>query len=136
MILKHVIGVWRSPEYTAHKLQKSAGTSTTASYVEAPRNPMTLDVTQQYGCSFFDLNTWSNGEIGGAEHVIGVFHADHSSFTILELREDFEGGTTAIITGSHDGEVIHFSYAGTSADGLAGMVFNTDLVLVEAPSFD
>ena len=123
-----ILGSWQSGEYEAHKLQTADDPS--GSYVLLSGLSMTLEVTMQHGassCSFHGVNTWSNGAMGGSEDGVGVFHEDGKTFTILELEGHPEGGTTAIVTGSYDGATIHWHYAGTSSNGDAGTVFDTDL---------
>jgi len=45
-------------------------------HIELTGFRMTLDITQQNGCHFSATNIWSNGEMEGTEHTVGVLNPD------------------------------------------------------------
>lgn len=121
-------GSWVSPEYVAHKLDTASGKGV---HIEMPGLSMTLTITMQTDasdCSFHGEHTWGNGASGGTEYLVGVVHDDGESYTMAEIPEHPEDGSTGIITGTvvFDGGkeewVMHWHYVGISRTGSNGVV--------------
>lgn len=114
-------GLWTSSEYEALAVQLD-GTHTVLSGLT-----MSLEVVQDDTCHFRATNTWSNGTIGGTEHVAGVVHHDDVTVTLLEVPDHPEGGSTARIHGRFVDGHLAWEYAGHAASGEQAIVFGTYL---------
>ena len=122
-----ISGTWTSPPYAALSVNLD-GTHTTLEGLS-----MTLEITQDDACHFQALNTWSNGTLGGSEHVAGVVHNSGETLSMVEVSEHPEGGSSARVHATYEGEHIAFEYAGHSADGQRAVVFSTYLSRAEEP---
>lgn len=124
-----ITGTWTSGKYEALSVHKD-GTHSTITGLS-----MTLKVEHQSGCHFRALHTWTNGEIGGTEHLAGVLHNDDTSITMVEVGEHPEGGTSGHIIGKLVGaNKIDWEYAGIAKDGSKANVFSTTLFKEESPN--
>ena len=120
-------GTWTSTTYEALSVNLD-GTHSTLADLE-----MTLEITQDEDCHFQALNTWSNGTLGGSEHIAGVVHNTGETISMVEVSEHPEGGTSARIHATWEDGHIAFEYAGHSADGERVVVFSTFLSREEKP---
>jgi len=124
-----ITGTWSSGEYEALSVYKDGSHSTITGL------SMTLKVEHQSGCHFRALHTWTNGEIGGTEHLAGVLHNDDTSITMVEVGEHPEGGTSGHIIARMVGvNGIHWEYTGVAKDGSKAHVFSTILFKEESPN--
>ena len=115
-----ITGTWSSNDYSALAVE---GDGTYESLVNLS---MTLDVERQVGCTFRATNTWTNGVIGGIEHVAGLLHRDNSLISMIEIGGHPLGGSTARVLGRlvSDNQM-EWEYAGWSNNGDRGIVFST-----------
>jgi hypothetical protein len=114
-------GIWTSGEYEALAVQLD-GTNTVLSGLT-----MSLEVVQDDACHFRAVNTWSNGTVGGTEHVAGVVHHDDVTVTMLEVPNHPEGGSTARVHGRLVDGQLAWEYAGHTESGDQAIVFGTYL---------
>jgi hypothetical protein len=115
-----MVGTWSSGEYEA-LVVLADGTHDTL-----PGLSMTLEIEHQQACHFRAVNSWTNGQIGGSEHVAGVMHADGAFVTMVEVGEHPEGGSNARVLGRLVGDnSLEWEYAGISQGGSRAIVFST-----------
>ena len=113
-----MLGDWTSGSYTAYSVD---GQGQSALIEDLS---MVLRVDSQEGCMFGGTNTWSNGEIGGSEPVLGVLYADGTKSSIVEIGMPPNGGSAGLVTGLSLGkDSLRWEYAGLAADGSKAIVF-------------
>jgi hypothetical protein len=121
MACPDITGLWSSQNYDALSIFGD-GTHSEINGLE-----MTFEVVHQTGCAFRGVNSWTNGEVGGAETVAGLIHADGLSVSLVELGDHPDGGSSGRIFGRLNDGVFEWEYAGIDAEMNRGIVFSTYL---------
>jgi hypothetical protein len=122
-------GSWKSGEYGGLVVGADG------SHTEADGFTMTLKVSDQDGCHFVAIDTWSNGEIGGTQYAAGVLNPDGNWLTIVEANNQEPGGSSGRALGRllENGQIT-FEYAAYTNDGSQAIAFSTILAREGAPS--
>lgn len=115
-------GVWSSTPYDVLNVLADGSSA------QQMGTSNTLEVVHQDACHFRAINSWTNGELGGSEHVAGVLHSDGNLITMLEVGEHPDQGTRAYIRAklANDNR-LEWDYAGLSDDATKGQAFATVL---------
>ncbi len=115
-------GTWKSAVFHPLKVFADGRRET-----QAPTST-TLEVVAQEGCAFQAVNSWSAGELGGSEPVVGTVSGESGVVTMREVGPHPKGGSSALITARLPSpDQMTWEYVGLADDDSMGQVFTTAL---------
>ena len=126
-----ILGSWYSNQYDAMSVDEGGN------IIELQALNMTLEVTEQHNCTFFGINSWSNGVIGADEVVTGQI-GNEVAVTMMEYpaKSPPTSTTVAIIVGTVDigsSPTMTWEYAGINPVRGRAVTFSTELARSDTP---